>query len=272
MERLDWIEGEGFEALGGECATLVGGPVYTLLDPTKYAVAVGRGDTARLVIVHTKPCPATLSIDVDENAKLSVVELFLGEAFVECSIRQGCDSLCEVTMVELASANVSYRIDLDGTFARSELDGLFLAANREHCEVDVRVNHNVPDCSSRSLVKGVAGGEATGAFRGLVYVAPDAQRTDAQQTSRNIELSSSARIVTKPQLEIYADDVKCTHGATVGQMDDEAVLYMRQRGLSEQQARRLQMEGFVGAIAAHCAVEPVCEALHRQIVAKLERM
>jgi len=175
-------------------------------------------------------------------------------------------------MAELTSANVSYRIDLDGAFARSELDGLFLAADKEHCEVGVRVSHNVPDCSSRSLVKGVAGGEATGAFQGLVYVAPGAQRTDAQQTSRNVELSTGARIVAKPQLEIYADDVKCTHGATVGQMDDEAILYMRQRGLSEQQARRLQMEGFVAAIAAHCAVEPLCEELYRRIVAKLERM
>lgn len=259
MERLDWIEGEGFEALRGQRAALVDGPVYTLLDPTEYAVAVGEGDRARLVIVHTKPESATLSIDVGENAKLSIVEMFIDEAFVECSIRQQGGSLCEVTMAELTSANVSYRIDLDGAFARSELDGLFLAADKEHCEVGVRVSHNVPDCSSRSLVKGVAGGEATGAFQGLVYVAPGAQRT-------------GARIVAKPQLEIYADDVKCTHGATVGQMDDEAILYMRQRGLSEQQARRLQMEGFVAAIAAHCAVEPLCEELYRRIVAKLERM
>ena len=266
-EGYDW-----FEALRGQRAALVDGPVYTLLDPTEYAVAVGEGDRARLVIVHTKPESATLSIDVGENAKLSIVEMFIDEAFVECSIRQQGGSLCEVTMAELTSANVSYRIDLDGAFARSELDGLFLAADKEHCEVGVRVSHNVPDCSSRSLVKGVAGGEATGAFQGLVYVAPGAQRTDAQQTSRNVELSTGARIVAKPQLEIYADDVKCTHGATVGQMDDEAILYMRQRGLSEQQARRLQMEGFVAAIAAHCAVEPLCEELYRRIVAKLERM
>ena len=272
MERLDWISGEGFAPLCGECAALVDGPVYTLIDPTKYAVEVAKGDTARLVIVHTKPCPCTLSIDVGENAKLAVTEVFFGEAFAECSIRQACGSVCEVTMAQLASANVKYRIDLDGAFARSELDGLFLATQKEHCEVDIRVSHNVPDCSSRSLVKGVAGGEATGAFRGLVYVAPDAQRTDARQTSRNIQLSSASRIVTKPQLEIYADDVKCTHGATVGQMDDEAIFYMRQRGLSEAQARRLQMEGFVGEIAAHCAVKPVCEALYERIVGKLERM
>ena len=272
MERLDWIAGEGFEALCGQCATLADGPVYTLPDPTNFAVAVGKGDTARLVIVHTKAASSTLDIEVAENAKLSVVELFLGEAFVECSIRQGCGSLCEVTTAQLASANARYRIALDGAYARSELDGLFLAADKEHCEIDVRVEHNAADCRSRSLVMGVAGGEATGAFRGLVYVAPGAQRTDAQQTSRNVELSSAARIVAKPQLEIYADDVKCTHGATVGQMDDDAILYMRQRGLAEQQARRLQMEGFVGAIAAHCAVAPVCEELYRLIVAKLERM
>ena len=88
MERLDWIGGEGFEALRGQRAALVDGPVYTLLDPTEYAVAVGKGDRARLVIVHTKPESAILSIDVGENAKLSVVEMFIDEAFVECSIRQ----------------------------------------------------------------------------------------------------------------------------------------------------------------------------------------
>ena len=135
----------------------------------------------------------------------------------------------------------------------------------------VRVSHNVPDCSSRSLVKGVAGGEATGAFQGLVYVAPGAQRTDAQQTSRNVELSTGARIVAKPQLEIYADDVKCTHGATVGQMDDEAILYMRQRGLSEAQARRVQIEGFVGDVVRRCGIEPLCEAAMEAVVAKLEK-
>ena len=106
MERLDWIEGEGFEALRGQRAALVDGPVYTLLDPTEYAVAVGEGDRARLVIVHTKPESATLSIDVGENAKLSIVEMFIDEAFVECSIRQQGGSLCEVTMAELTSANV----------------------------------------------------------------------------------------------------------------------------------------------------------------------
>lgn len=100
-----------------------------------------------------------------------------------------------------------------------------------------------------------------GEFGGLVYVAPDAQRTDARQQSRNMLLSRTARITTQPQLEIYADDVKCSHGATVGQMDAEAIYYMRQRGLSEAAARRLQIEGFVGDIVRRSSFEPLHEAV-----------
>ena len=148
----------------------------------------------------------------------------------------------------------------------------FLAAGQEHCVVRLRTNHNVPDCRSNSYIKGVAGGTAVGEFCGLVYVAPDAQRTDAQQQSRNVLLSDTARITTMPQLEIYADDVKCSHGATVGQMDADAILYMRQRGLSEAQARRLQIEGFVGDIVRRCGVEPLGEAVLELAAEKLEKL
>ena len=106
----------------------------------------------------------------------------------------------------------------------------------------------------------------------MVYVAPDAQRTDARQQSRNILLSETARITTQPQLEIYADDVKCSHGATVGQMDAEAILYMRQRGLSEAQARRLQIEGFVGDVVVRCGIEPLCGAILELASAKMEKL
>lgn len=176
-----------------------------------------------------------------------------------------------MTTVELSSANASYRIDLNGRGASNELNGVFLATEKEHCVVRLHTAHNVPDCTSVSCIKGVADDEAVGEFLGLVYVAPDAQRTDARQQSRNVLLSEKARIETMPQLEIYADDVKCSHGATVGQMDSEAILYMRQRGLSEAQARALQIEGFVGDIVRRCGVEPLGEALMRLAAAKLER-
>jgi Fe-S cluster assembly protein SufD len=102
----------------------------------------------------------------------------------------------------------------------------------------------------------------------MVYVAPDAQRTDAVQTSRNIEIGREAHIVAKPQLEIYADDVKCSHGATVGQLDGEAVLYMRQRGLSLEQAKRLQIEGFVGDVVSQAGI--FGEVLSQELASKLE--
>ena len=145
-----------------------------------------------------------------------------------------------------------------------------IAGGKEQVKVGVRVNHNVSDCNSFSLVKGVAGGEAVGEFEGMVYFATDAQRTDAVQTSRNIVIGDTARIQTKPQLEIYADDVKCSHGATVGQLDGEAVMYMRQRGLSEQQARRLQIEGFVNDIVLSAG--DMGEVLSEELTAKLERL
>jgi Fe-S cluster assembly protein SufD len=174
-----------------------------------------------------------------------MIELFAKDCAVECNIHQQAESDCRVVSVSVAGSKADYTIDLDGAQATNHMRAAYIAGGEEHTTVSLRVNHNVSDCQSDSLVKGVAGGKAVGEFHGLVYVAQDAQRTDARQNSRNIELGREAKIITKPQLEIYADDVKCSHGATVGQLDGEAVLYMRQRGLSEAQARRLQIEGFV---------------------------
>ena len=174
--------------------------------------------------------------------------------------------------MQLSSANASYRIDLDGADAENELGGGFLAAGNEHCVVKLRTGHNVADCRSNSYIKGVAGGQAVGEFCGMVYVAPDAQRTDARQQRRWLPWRRPAGTPPQPQLEIYADDVKCSHGATVGQMDAEAILYMRQRGLSEAQARRLQIEGFVGDVVTRCGIEPLCGAILERAAAKIETL
>lgn len=245
---------------------------FAAIDPQKLRVAVAAGVPARLVVVHQKPIASSLSLLLERGARLEFTEIFLGEAFAEVHTVQAAGSSCCTTAVQLASANVSYRTDLDGAHAESRLGGLFLAADDEHCVMELRTGHNVPDCFSDSLVKGIAGGCAVGEFRGLVYVAPDAQRTDARQQSRNLLLSETARIVTKPQLEIYADDVKCSHGATVGQMDSDAILYMRQRGLSLAQARRLQIEGFAGDVVRRCGIGELGEALMEAVARKMERM
>lgn len=266
------LHGAGVAALAGEEAVLGGTePAGLLADPTRFRLRVARGASAQVAVTHTKEGASALDIELEEGAVLRMVDLSTAGT-AACRVRQAAGSRCEIVSAALGSAEVSYRVRLDGPHASSKIDGLFLACGGERVSVEVRVDHSRPDCTSESLVKGVVSGEAQGRFDGLVYVAPDAQRADARQTSRNVELSPRARIVTRPQLEIYADDVKCSHGATVGRMDDEAVLYMRQRGLSEAQARRLQMEGFVSEVVMHCTAEPFREGLRAVVLEKLETL
>ncbi|MDR2912209.1 MAG: SufD family Fe-S cluster assembly protein [Alistipes sp.] len=156
-------------------------------------------------------------------------------------------------------AGLSLTVDLAGAGAEFNLHGLYVVAGfgetAGEADIDVRVNHLAPDCVSRQLVKGIAAGEATGRFAGMVHVAREAQRTDAEQQSRNLQLSDSAHVYTRPQLEIYADDVRCSHGASVGRLDEEAIFYMRQRGVAEADARRMQLHGFANEIVDHCPSE-----------------
>ena len=264
----------GFRAAQGEVFRIAGtqSEPFAVHAPRHMRIEVAAGGEGRVVVLHDAPDMSSLEIVLGEDARLEVTEVFLAEAFAEVAVKQDARSVCRLTAVQLSSANASYAIDLDGRDAENTLGAAFLAGGEEHCVVKLRTNHNVPDCRSNSYIKGVAGGTARGEFCGLVYVAPDAQHTDAQQQNRNILLSETAHISTQPQLEIYADDVKCSHGATVGQMDSEAILYMRQRGLSEAMARRLQIEGFVGDVVRRCGVEPLCEALMDAVTAKMERL
>jgi Fe-S cluster assembly protein SufD len=124
------------------------------------------------------------------------------------------------------------------------INGLFLGTGRQHLDNYMHVEHAAPHCSSRQFYNGILDGQAHGVFHGRIVVHKDAQKTDAKQTNRNLLLSDDAQIDTKPQLEIYADDVKCTHGATIGQIEEDALFYLRSRGLSEAEARRLLLLAF----------------------------
>ena len=234
----------------------------------------GAGSRAQVQIIH-RTCGLEASgagyladcvceILAGEGAQVAISETTLFEAgghlILNSYIRQQAGSRCETHFVDLGggTARINSRTDLIGPGAESQLYGLYLHTGSEKCDMDVAINHLVPDCRSYELVKGVASGEALGSFSGQVYVAPDAQRTEASQQNRNLLLSDTARIYTKPRLEIYADDVKCSHGATVGQLDDDAIYYMRQRGIGVEEARRLQLDGFVDDILGHCKCEHCC--------------
>jgi Fe-S cluster assembly protein SufD len=162
--------------------------------------------------------------------------------------------------VSSAGARLSRRdlyCALAGNGATAELDGLFVAAPRAHTDHHLRVEHAVPHTRSRIDYRGLADAHGRGVFSGKVIVQRDAQRTDAHQSSRNLLLAPQAEIDTRPELEIYADDVKCSHGATVGQLDAEAIFYLRSRGLDEAQARAVLSYAFAEPVIERCGLEAV---------------
>jgi len=152
---------------------------------------------------------------------------------------------------------------LAGEGAQCLINGLFMSNGRQHMDNYMKVEHASPHCESRQVYKGILDGGSHGVFHGRIVVHKDAQKTDAKQTNMNLLLSEDAQIDTKPQLEIYADDVKCTHGATVGQIDEEAIFYLRSRGLTEASARAILLTAFAGDMLQRMKAEPVrCHLEH----------
>ncbi len=143
--------------------------------------------------------------------------------------------------------NLSH-VTLNGPHSSADVYGLYLMDRHQHVDNQVYINHVAPDCESRELFKGVLDDQASGVFNGHIKVYRDAQRTNAFQTNKNILLTDKASIDTKPFLEIYADDVKCSHGATIGQLDAEALFYIRSRGISESNAKILLMYAFAAEV------------------------
>ncbi len=154
---------------------------------------------------------------------------------------------------------------LAGEGAECLINGLFLGKDRQHVDNYMLVEHALPHGSSRQFYNGILDGQAHGVFHGRIIVHKDAQKTDAKQTNRNLLLSDDAQIDTKPQLEIYADDVKCTHGATIGQIEENALFYMRSRGIDEASARRLLLFAFASECLERMKQAPVREYLKRVV-------
>jgi Fe-S cluster assembly protein SufD len=154
---------------------------------------------------------------------------------------------------------------LAGEGADCLINGLFVANGRQHMDNYMKVEHAAPHCDSRQFYNGILDGHSRGVFHGRIIVHKDAQKTDAKQTNRNLLLSDDAQIDTKPQLEIYADDVKCTHGATIGQIAEEALFYMRSRGIYETEARRLLLFAFASECLDRMKPGPIRSWMERMI-------
>jgi Fe-S cluster assembly protein SufD len=187
-------------------------------------------------------------------------------------VRQSRSSRFSSHSISMGGALVRNDINavLDGEGAECTLNGLYTLDGEQHEDNHTRIEHARPHCASHELYKGILDGNSTGVFNGKIYVHKDAQKTDAKQTNKNLLRSENASINTKPQLEIFADDVKCTHGATIGQLDEEAVFYLRARGIGEEEARNLLTCAFARDIIGRVKIEAIRMKLETDLMRRLE--
>jgi Fe-S cluster assembly protein SufD len=168
---------------------------------------------------------------------------------------------------EIARHNLHVRLNAPNI--ETLMYGLYLTRGSQLVDNHTAIYHDQPNCNSWEVYKGVLDGRSRAVFNGKVFVKPEAQKTDAKQTNRNLILSDAARVDTKPQLEIFADDVRCTHGATVGRLDEGALFYARSRGIPAADARRLLTYAFAAEVVSEVALEPVRAELDRLVLERL---
>ncbi len=177
------------------------------------------------------------------------------------------DSTTITLGAKLSRHGINVKMDHEG--AQCHVDGLYIAGDGQHADTHSLIDHLKPHCTSRQLYKGILDGRSRAVFNGKVFVHPDAQQTDAQQTNRNLLLSNDARVDTKPQLEIFADDVKCAHGATVGQLEEEELFYLISRGLHHELAQNLLTFGFAEEVIDKIKIESIKAELGEAVLNRL---
>lgn len=242
-------------------------------------IVAGEGSRARLIETH-----AGLEGDDAPALTVAVTETFLAEgAEIDHTKRQeeteSAIHLSHLSVRQDGTSRFATRsVDLGGGLVRNDssvrigapkcetlLHGLYMAHGSQHVDNHTRLEHVEPDCHSFERFKGLLDDRATAVFTGRIYVHPEAQLTDAVQENSCVLLSRDAQISTQPQLEIFADDVKCTHGATVGELDEEQRFYLRTRGIPPQEARGIQAFAFANEVVEAIAIEPLREHLEREI-------
>lgn len=191
-----------------------------------------------------------------------------GTAF---KVEMDADAVLNLNVITLHGGEISNTIEvkLNGRGAECNVNGLYLADGTQKVSTKVNIFHNVPQCHSSQLFKGILDGESRTSFSGRIYVAKDAQKTEAYQANNNLLVSKSAKAYTQPHLEIYADDVKCSHGATVGSLNADELFYMRSRGIALEQAKLLQQEAFAFAVLEKVSNDGLRERLHSLLESRL---
>lgn len=224
------------------------------------------------------------SIDTVRFLANQVIEVFVGEgaSFDYYDLEESSDTTTRFSSLfvkQEAGSNVvingitltngltrnDYQVELLGERAETTLCGMSILDKEQHVDTYTHITHAVPRCKSNELFKNVLNDQAVGAFSGRILVREGADKTEAYQSNRNLCATREARMYSKPQLEIYADDVKCSHGMTTGQLDEEAIFYMRSRGISLEEARMLLSVAFTSDVIDHVRVEALRDRLHRLV-------
>lgn len=236
-------------------------------------VTLGEGACATIIERHL-----TLTDGRNLSNSLSEIVLAANATLDYCSLQMQSDrsfhvggffaSLAQSSTLRATSVTTSgalvrndARVNLNEEGASATLDGCYLAFGRSHIDNHTHISHNKPNCVSREMYKGVLGDRGHAVFHGRIVVQQDAQKTDSEQSNQNLLLSESAEVDTKPQLEIYADDVKCAHGATVGQLDESALFYLVSRGVDRVSARRMLTQAFAADVLDRVRSIPLREYL-----------
>ena len=253
---------------------------------------------------HTLAQPRSL-VFVDKSAKLQLVENYVTIGSMDSFTNEVLEVVVDtnaiveyykiqndlVTASQVGTTHIrqigksyvhAFAVSLNGGMIRNNTDiimeaagneahmyGLYLLKGRTHVDNHTLVDNTQPNCFSNEFYKGVIDDHATAVFSGKIFVRPDAQKTNAYQSNKNILLSDNATVNTKPQLEIFADDVKCSHGCTVGQLDEEALYYLRTRGISKEHAQSMLLEAFASDIVAQVKIEPLRAHIEKLITERL---
>jgi Fe-S cluster assembly protein SufD len=221
-------------------------------------------------------CNALSEIVVEKNANAKYHKVQYGNAqsnlINTTQVEQKQKSVFSTVNITLGGALTrnNLNIVLNGQHIESHLYGLYLPKNNEAVDNHTLVDHQQPNCNSNELYKGVITDKASATFNGKIYVRKDAQKTNAFQSNKNILLSDDGTINTKPQLEIYADDVKCSHGTSTGKLDADKIFYLRARGLSEDSAKRLLLHAFASEVIDFIEIEELRDYLEEKIKADFE--
>ena len=254
----------------------------TMMSVRRMLVVIEDRASARMLV-----CDHTQSRDYSYLSS-QVIEVFLGEgaSLDFCDIEESSEQTSRMSQMFVSQAAGSrlavngtsltvgrtrneYHVDLNGEHCATEITAMAIADGRQTVDNSSRINHFAPRSRSNQLFKYLLDGQSQGAFEGLIYVAPDAVQTEAYQNDRNLLASDDARMHTAPQLEIYCDDVRCSHGAATGQLDQNALFYMQTRGVPRSEARMMLMQAFMGDVIDHVSIDGLRDRLRHLVERRL---